>query len=365
MKKATKIILGITVTVLLLGLCFTSLSLYAKREINKPRFELPALSGQQGSPLPADKAQAFDYVSGLYQKVSAADDVEISLHTDVDTTRGEKVMPFSDADNKVISRALEKAQGRLGELYPKSENVLLSESEGLPPLGFTVADIIDFTAEKGRMEDGKTVEEEYYFISFTLNNGCIDTRSMLESGVRKSIEKELSSVLSVSNLDIEPESFTVNFKIRYFDDLLTHVEFKRCAKIKASVDFTGEAYKALDSGTVRLELPFDTAQSIDVFSYGIHFTERQIAVQTSDIRALPLEVRVNSETTKEDYGLSFDVSKDGLLEIDDDGVMSVKAAQKAPVTVTATLEYDGHKYTDTLIVYVTELEVKTDEYAES
>ena len=41
--------------------------------------------------------------------------------------------------------------------------------------------------------------------------------------------------------------------------------------------------------------------------------------------------------------------------------MTVIGTQKEPVTVTTVLEYDGHTYTDKLIVYATELEVKTDE----
>ena len=79
------------------------------------------------------------------------------------------------------------------------------------------------------------------------------------------------------------------------------------------------------------------------------------------MQAVPLEVRVNGETTQDDYKLTFDVSKDGILDIDEDGVMTVIGTNEKPVTVTAVLEYAGHTYEDTLIVYATELEVSADE----
>ncbi|MBQ7596445.1 MAG: hypothetical protein IJU45_07265 [Clostridia bacterium] len=361
MKKRAKIILGVLGVLALLGICFASLSIYAKKEINKPKFELPEMTEQQGSPLPATKEEAFSYVDGIYQKIASADDIEMNMHTDVHTG-GEKALPFSSADNEVISRVLEKAQGNLGALYPKSENVLLSKTNDFPTLGFTAADITDFTAEKGRIdESGKTVDEEYYFITFTVNPERIDKQAMLSGDVRERIEDELSPVLSVSSLEIAPEGFTASFKIRHYDDTPVHIEFKRSVKIKASVDFVMEPYQKISKDTVQVELPYETVQIIDLFHYGIHFTERQIAVQKNDMQALPLEVNVNAATTKEDYKLKFDVSKDGLLEIDEDGVMTVKSTQEEPLTVTATLDYDGHTYTDKLIVYATELEVKTDE----
>ena len=357
-----KVFLGVAGVLALVGICFICLSFYAKNEINKPKFELPEIGEEHyASPRPKTKDEAFDYVSELFENSVKADDVEISQHTDVNTTEGEKVLPFSDADNAAISRVLENAQGALGELYPVSESVLIKDEKNVPSLGFTKSDVTDFTASKGyEDENGEFVDDGNYYITLTVDPSCIDKNALLESDIRKSIEKELSSVLTVSKLDIVPEGFTASFKVSYYNDMLTWTELKQSLKIKAAVDFTG-AYKALSSETAELEIPYETVHGIELFHYGIHFTERQIAVQKKDMQALPLEVRVNAETTKDEYKLTFDVSKDGILEIDEDGVMSVVNTQEEPLTVTAILEYDGHTYTDKLIVYATELEVKTDE----
>ncbi len=362
MKKPMKIVLGIAGVAALLGICFACLSVYAKKEINKPKFVLPEIvSEQPASPLPSTKEEAFDYVYALYGDCVAADDIELSRHTDVHLTEGERVTPFAEEDNAVFSRALETAQGAVGGLYPSCESTLITQLKDVPSLDFTKADVTDFTAVKGTIgEDGETVDDGYYYITLTLNPQCLNTKAMREGDIRERIEKELAPMLSLSTLDIVPNSFTASFKIDYAADRLTYVALKRNVTVKAAVDFT-EDYQALSGDTAVIEMPYEAVQHIDLFHYGLHFTERQLAAQKSDIKALPLEVNVNPEATKNDYQLSFEVSKDGILEIDEDGVMNVIGAQEEPVTVTAVLEYDGHTYTDELIVYATEWEVKTDE----
>lgn len=362
MKKSMKIFLCVAGVLALFGICFACLSLYAKKEINKPKFELPALTDvQPASELPATKEAAFDYAYKLFDGCMKADDIELSQHTEVHLTEGEMVTPFSAEDNDTLSRVLENAQGSLSELYPVTENVRMTKADPIPTLDFTKADITDFTAEKGYTDEyGEVVDDGFYYITLAINPSSIDKKAMLESEVRKSIEKELAPMLSVSSLDIAQNGYTASFKIDYKSDRLLHVEIKRNVTVKAGVDFTDD-YKALSNETAQLEIPFETVQNIDLFHYGLNFSERQMAVQNSDMKALPLNVRVNSETTKEDYKLTFDVSADGILNIDADGVMTVAGTQEEPVTVTAILEYDGHTYTDKLIVYATELEVKTDE----
>ena len=362
MKKSVKIFLGIAGVLALLGICFACLSIYAKKEINKPKFELPeAEIVQPVSPLPATKEEAYDYVTALYSECVAADDIELSRHSDIHLAEGERVTPFSDSDDEVFSRVLENAQGRVSGLYPSIENVLITEAENVPALDFTKEDVADFTATKGYVnEEGETVDDGFYYITLTLNPASLNTKAILESEVVSQTKKELESVLSVESLDLVATSYTVNFKISYADDMLTRFEIRHGVTAKAAVQFT-EDYKALSEGTVDFEIPLEAVHGVDLFHYGLRFTERQMAVQKSDMKALPLEVRVDAETTKENYNLTFEVSDDGILEIDKDGVMTVIGTQEEPVTVTATLEYDGHTYTDKITIYATELEVKTDE----
>ena len=362
MKKPMKIFLGIVGVAALFGICFACLSVYAKKEINKPKFELPeAVDVQPMSQLPSTKEAAFDYVNSLYGACFAADDIELSCHTDVHFPEEGRITPFSDADNAVFGRVLEQAQGGVSGMYPKEENTLMTALTEVPSLGFAKEDVTDFTAVKGITdENGKTVDDGYYYITLTVQPTGIDTQAMLESDIRKNAEKTLEPLGTVSSLSIVPNGMTATFKIRYDTDMLTWVELKRNVTLKASVDFA-EEYKALSAETAALEIPYEAVQSMDLFHYGLDFTEKQMAVQKGDMKTLPLDVRVDASATKENYTLTFTVSDEGILEIDGDGVMSVVGTQEAPVTVTAVLEYDGHTYQDQMTVYATELEVKTDE----
>ena len=100
--------------------------------------------------------------------------------------------------------------------------------------------------------------------------------------------------------------------------------------------------------------------NINFHHYCLRFYEKQLVAKPDDIKALPLDVMVHSTATKEDYTLTFDATDPDAISIDDTGVMTVHAAREEAITITATLEYDGHSYSDTLTLYVTELEVKRD-----
>lgn len=353
MKKATKIFLGIAGVTALIGICFACLSLYAKKEINKPKFEMPEVTETApASPLPTNKEDAFDYVSALFEEAVSADDVEGSLHTEVH---------LSSEDNAVLSRVLGKSQDALSELFPSYDNVRMSEAKDKPALGFTKADVTDFTAEKGYTdENGEYTDDGIYYITLTVNPDCVDGSALLESDVRKKVENDFSDLLTVKSLDITSDSLTASFEISSYNDMLTYTEIKCSSAVKGTYDFVGD-YRIISEKTEELTIPYEKVEKISFFHYGIHFSEAQIAVQKNDVEALPLEVRVNAETTKDDYKLTFDVSEDGKIEIDEDGVLTVVDTQEEPLTVTATLEYDGHTYSDELTVYATELEVNTDE----
>ena len=362
MKKPMKIFLGVAGVAALVGICFGCLAIYAKKEINKPKFETPeSISEEALTALPTSAEEAFDYVNTLFNSCMSADDIELSKHYSVKLGDGEKVTPFGDADNSIFSRVLDSAQDAIGGLYEAYENVPVPQLKEIPSLSFGKSDIIGFTAEKGTTdENGETVDDGYYYITLTAKPEAVDTKAMLESSIRAEVEKELEPVLSVSSVDIAPESITAKFKIRYADNSLEWAEIKQKVTLKAAVDFT-EDYKALSAETAKLEIPFEKTESLDLFRYGLRFTQRQLVVQTDKTVSLPLDVRVNSEATKENYKLSFTVSEDGILDISADGIVNAVGSKETPVTVTATLEYGTHTYTDRFIVYATELEVKTDE----
>ena len=75
--------------------------------------------------------------------------------------------------------------------------------------------------------------------------------------------------------------------------------------------------------------------------------------------ALPADVVVNGEAAGDDFTLTFTSTDPDAITIDADGVMTVHKAPEETAQITMTLVYGAHTYTDTLTVYITELEVET------
>ena len=358
MKKAGKIIIVILCTIGFIGLCFLCVGIYAKHELSKPVFEFPGIVEEKSaSELPSDKYAAYDYVAGLYNAAISADNTEGSWHTDI-TAVGEAVLPFSDEDNTAFTRVWKSSAGVLSGLCPKEENIKLSEAKNIPQLNFEKADVLDFSAEQGRINDeGETEDDNFYFITLEIKPGSFDSDSVTKGEIFKTAAEELSSLFRIETADISADTITAEFKIDRFSDQL--VSAKITKKLNANLGLLSS--QTVHDMLFKAALPYECIQYIEFMHYGLHFTERQIVVQPKDMKSLPLEVWVNSETQKDEYSLVFDVSEDGVLDIDEDGVMTVSGESEEKVKLTATLNYCGKTYTDELTVYVTLKEVKTDE----
>lgn len=363
MKKSVKALLVVLCTLVFIGLCFLCVGIYAKHEMSKPVFEFPQeIKNQSVSALPDDKEAAYGYIARLYNAAITADNAEVSIHTDVraDGEIGLDGFSGSDADKAVYNRVYKQSADVIGSYYPKEENVKVSEAADIPQLGFEKTDVLDFNAEQGYINDrGETEDGRYYFITFEIDPKSVDTEKMLGTEVFKNSAEELSTVAEIKTAEIEAEKFFAEFKVDRFTDNIVSAQFTRRFNVKLGLSST----QTVRDMPLNLQLPYETVQHVDFMHYGLLFTERQIAVKPKDMKALPLEVWVNAETAKEDYSLTFDVSDDGVLSIDGDGVMTVTGGDEELVTVTATLEYGGKTYTDKLNVYVTLREVKTDEPA--
>ena len=356
------LLLGALVVVVIIGICFFCVTLYAKKEINKPKFTIPQQPEQPSvTALPTDKDEACAYMARLYEAALASDDTEASWHTDV-RLDGEWETPFDDADEQILLHVRDNAAPQIAALYPSGSDVRADAAEDVPRPAFAALNVLDFTAEQGRTQDDGTITDtDRYFITLTVDPQSADTQAMLTGDVFKQIEKELSSVAVLSDTQIEPQSVTMRFTVDRLTDQLLAAEIERNVRVRTKIRLTDDSAALLSERDAEITLPYGTTLHVDFKHYGVRFLERAIAVKPGDMKALPADVRVNSGATKEDYTLTFTASEPDLLSFDADGVMSVgkKTADK-PVTVTMTLEYDGHTYTDDMLVYITQWEVATD-----
>ena len=369
-KKIVPIVLAI---ILLMGLCFTCVGLYAKHELTKPKYAMPDATLESKSELPKNKAEALAYVKELYNAAVNADDVEGSWHTDAKLKDYDEgiTASLSDADREIVAYIWEHADenDQVKNLYPKADNVLQCVEEGVYRFNVTDADVLDYTAERGRYDDDdKYVDDDYYFITLNVDPASVDAAAISQGEVYGKFAEVLAPAFNVQDPVFEVKSVAMKFKIARAFNEISSLEITRAYKIKARLLLT-EAYAGLlASPDETVELPYQATEKVSFKYYGAHFTKTCIVVNPGDMEALPAAVRVNDAATKAEqsppgegeFRLSFVPSDPDVIKIDDDGVMSVNGTSEQPVTVTMTLEYDGHTYTDELTVYITELEVATE-----
>lgn len=369
-KKKSIILIALAV-VLLIGICFATLSVYAKKELNKPKFtipeEKPAVSA---TPLPQDVGGLCAYVNSLYENTVNADNSEGSWHTDINL-EGDIVTPFASSDQSILAYIKDNAAGEVAALYPNESEVKMSEAKNAPVIRINPADVSNFTAEQGHTdEEGNVSDDGFYFISFEIKPESVDTDSLTDSSIYLEALKKLDSVADKVESEFECESVSYSFKIDRVTDQMLNVDVYKNYKIKSSVQLHPELTDLVpaeqDSLIANIELPYKTAERISFKWYGCNFTQRAMAVKPDDMKSLPADVRVYSKATKSDYKLTFTPSNKQAVSIDADGVMTVNknalevlTAPDEIITINMKLEYEGKTYTDDLKVYITELEVET------
>ena len=363
MKKWLRNLLIILAVVVFASAAVFFVKIYFDHENSKPVFELPGIEPRPSvSALPETKEDAYEYVAGLFEKAMSADDVEVSWSTGVDLG-GEMKMPFKKEDADIILFIRDRAPGQISPLYSSADRVIAATAENKPAFDYALDSIVDFSAEQGHTnEDGTKFDEDYYFINFSIDTSVIDVEKLKSSEVASGIKEILASAMKVNALEITPESIDVNFKIDRITDQLLNVDIHRSYSIAATVELQGEYAGLIEGGVADVELPYKANESISFRNYGVRFLQQQYVCKPDDMEALPVSVNVKDDATADEYKVSFEISKPDALEVDSDVVMRVhKAYEEEPVEVKMILEFNGHTYSDTMLVYVTEKEEPTDE----
>lgn len=385
-KKGKRVLIALVI-VALLGCCFTAVGLYARNELSKPKFTAPGpktvsareypkiesvrdLSDDESKTETADKSAVFDYIRELYEHAVSADDVETSWHTDVKLKDYSEPMktPFAEADEKVIAYILKQAGDQLkNSVYPKEDKVLKSSEKGVFRFDLTEAQIKSFTAEQGRFNDrSEYVDDEYYYITFEIDPSWIDTDAIPDSETFAKFKEVLAPAFILNDAKFETRNVKISCKVARLYDELVSLDITRSYWVKASITLQ-DAYSSLlsdvSTSAIDVELPYESTEKIEFFYYGAHFTQKWIAVQPGDWQAIPARVQVHENELPENFTMTYTVSDPNVMSIDADGVMRVekKGVEDEEVTVRMTLEYCGHIYSDELLVYITTMEVTTDE----
>ncbi|MBR6005987.1 MAG: hypothetical protein IK063_07165 [Clostridia bacterium] len=359
--KKKNIILIVLIVVLLVGACFATVTIYAKKQLSKPVFTMPDQAPVQSvTELPKDKEEICAYVNRLYEQAATADDVEGSFSTNVNLDEDIEAN-LKEADLSLLNFIRNGASSGISGFYTSASNVVMSKAEDFPQLEISPEAVSECTAQQGHTdESGNVTDDTFYFITLVIDPDSIDTSSFAESDIFKKIEETVAPSAKLENVEITAESRTVDIRIDRATDRILSVDTASVYSVKANTVFTDD-YKALASGDeVEAAMHYKTNEHISFSYYGVKFNQPAIAVKKGDMKALPASVTVNSDATKDDYKLTFTPSEKSAVSIDNDGVMTVLENGEKEITVKMTLVYDGHTYSDQMTVYITEMEVATD-----
>lgn len=361
MKKGLKIFLGVIIVLALASVAVFLVKMYFDKENSKPRFEEPSPDPIVSmTELPKKQDDAIEYALGLLGSALSADDVELNWSTGVDLA-GEAKTPFNKADEDIVLFIRDRAPGQISSLYPTVSGELCATAEKKPEIKINLSDVINFKAEQGHTdENGNVSDDAFYFISFELAPSVIDLDLVKNGEIADGIEKILSSAMTVDALEVVPQSIGFNFKIDRKTDELLNLDISRSYLINADLTLLEEYVALTADGKAHVEFPYRANEAISFRHYGARFTQQQMVVKPDDAVALPADIKVPEEITAEDYEWTFDITDPDLLEIDSDGVMSVNDTEEEKIEyVTMHLKYNGHEYSDTIKVFITNKEVPT------
>ena len=354
MTKKARIALGILIAVLLIGTCFFCVTIYAKKEFNKPRFEIPDPPARDDlTQHLTTQEDTVAFIERLYAETMQADDAEGSWHTDV-SLDGEWQTPFSDADNGVLQFIAKRSEGEIGTFYPSVSGALMSQTQDAPsPLSGA-----DVSAYELKQEDGKDKREDAYSIALTRDPAAIDTDRMAQSEVFAAIAEKLSSVAAIDRVTITAVGAEEKYRLDHATDHLLSAEFRHEFRVRATVRLT---LPDAAVQTAEIELPYTTVQHVSFKHYGMRFTGGGVVASDGTKLGLGLEITTKDGDSSDDYELTYSPSVPGVLAFDEDGMMTVLKPCDEPIEVVVTMQYAGHTYSDSTTVYVTDLEVASDE----
>ena len=339
MKKGVKALLWVLFVLGMIGLCLGLGAMYLKKDGTKKTFVMPPEEPRASvAELPVGEDALLSYATDLLAEATAADDVTHSWGTAVGLA-GELKTPFAPADNALAGWVRDNAAGQIAPLY----------AEVVPELPL----------EKAALLSAEGVEEgDSYILTFNVDPAAVDAEAMKQSDVYQKITELFASAATVEAINIEPQSVSIRVNVNRTNNHLNNVEFSRSFQVTADVALT-DAYRALTpDGKAEISVPYTTTQTLSFNYYGANFTKRQIVLREGDEEYMPLHLNLKPDATDDDFTSKVTCSDPEALEVHDDGLMIAKQAKEEPVTVTVVLSYLGHEYTDTMLVYVTDLELE-------
>lgn len=313
------------------------------------------------------KADKTDYLMALVN-ATAGELVKTKTYTSVSvndlvvTDLADKAQSSTDLFNFVKDKILPVVDS----FYPAdktgtfAENnstklLLVVNNKSIVNAGYSIGQV----NEKGESvydDSGKLVDEEYYYLAYTLNvDNVLNSKAQSKAlGLYNDIKAKsefISAVkgnCNITDFNAQLTEITLNLKVNRTNDQIVYLDVVK----EYSVTFTAEFVESLSAlGKKAVAFNYSVTDTYEYSYCGISFTENQITINRNEEYVLNVNAVIDNDS---EYTVEFISADDSIVTVDEMGYVKGISASNAPVTITVRLCYLGESFTDTCTVNVTD-----------
>lgn len=271
------------------------------------------------------------------------EDTEIYVNRSVDVSLSDFDGNITDGQKSILGYLAGDISGKIGGFYD-TENVDYGEEPECVNIGEFVPYVRESSAELN--ENGDRI---CYTLSLdTGSNPISDKYRKLDDSAAEQVAAGSTEACLIENIKADMTELTV-YGESDKEGRMTYLYVERRYDVKADVVFRDD----LDElGTQNLSLVYTVREKKSLTYAGISIKQDNISLEGNGFQTLGISANVSENCGPDDYRLTFTSSDESILKADQNGMIEAVSISDKPVTVTATLEYLGHTYTDTCTVYV-------------
>ena len=356
-KKIQFLLFGICSFVALI-IC-TAVLVITVRTVEKSNTVIAEHETQSKTELKDEKAELAGYIGRLTFKAVGDRFVKANTYTDI-SVDDSKIVAAESAKSLLVY-AKNKMLGTVDSYYGEDKTGAFGKADNaLPAVILPISDITEHTFSVGQADEegnpvydsstGELVDADYYYISFALDPDSEKAAELFcayeDEAVADKLVSEISSVCSVRKTSAEPSAFSLKAKVNRITDEIDYIIFEKVYTVKADVNFKD---KLEIFGSDEIEFEYKAEKKFEYSYAGISFAQTAVTIEPGSETALSVNAVIEDDS---EYKVTFTSSDDSIVTVDEMGYVKGIGASCVPVTVTVTLDYLGHRFTDECTVTV-------------
>ncbi len=312
-----------------------------------------------------EKNDLLCYIAAITNMTLNNKSVKVNVSTDVNIDDG-KIAVDGETDGKDVAlftyfknQAMGQIDALYGEDYTGEFGVIYPD---MPYVVLPMDTKIQCNMTKGLADEegnpvyddaGVLVDEDYYFLTFTAENGVLNNEEAEAFGlkdaksVKDGVGKVLSSVCEIKNLKVTPQDFKINAKANVYTDYLEYLEYQYVYKIDADIEFINE-FRVFGEKTVSFE--YVVTRRFDYSFVSVTFSQDTLYLEKGEESQLAVNAVIEDDS---EYEIKFITRNPDIVAVDEMGYVNVLKESDEPVAVTVELRYMGEKFYDECLVFTT------------